>query len=73
MLKHALSNYDARWEFGEHERRVKVARGETEESNSSFLSALQTKCSNTGSDFHETKWIDQILKQKQLKAKVNET
>ena len=29
------------WRFGEHERRVRVARG-VAESNSSFLSALQT-------------------------------
>ena len=32
---------DARGKFGEHERSVRVARG-AEESNSSFLSALQT-------------------------------
>ena len=32
---------DARGKFGEHERRVRVARGAAE-SNSSFLSALQT-------------------------------
>ena len=32
---------DARGKFGEHERYVRVARG-TAESNSSFLSALQT-------------------------------
>ena len=35
---------DAREKFGEHERSVRVARGAAE-SNSSFLSALQTsKC-----------------------------
>ena len=32
---------DARGKFGEHERSVRVARGAAE-SNSSFLSALQT-------------------------------
>jgi len=32
---------DARGKFGEHERNVRVARGAAE-SNSSFLSALQT-------------------------------
>ena len=32
---------DARGNFGEHERTVRVARGAAE-SNSSFLSALQT-------------------------------
>ena len=32
---------DARGKFGEHERSVRVARG-VAESNSSFLSALQT-------------------------------
>ena len=32
---------NARGKFGEHERSVRVARG-TAESNSSFLSALQT-------------------------------
>ena len=35
------SRYEARGKFGEHERCVKVARG-VAESNSSFLSALQT-------------------------------
>ena len=35
------SRYEARWKFGEHERCVRVARG-VAESNSSFLSALQT-------------------------------
>ena len=33
--------YEARGKFGEHERRVRVAWGAAE-SNSSFLSALQT-------------------------------
>ena len=33
--------YEARGKFGEHERCVRVARG-VAESNSSFLSALQT-------------------------------
>ena len=35
------SRYEARGKFGEHERCVRVARG-VAESNSSFLSALQT-------------------------------
>ena len=35
------SKYEARGKFGEHERCVRVARG-VAESNSSFLSALQT-------------------------------
>ena len=35
------SRYEARGKFGEHERCVRVARGKAE-SNSSFLSALQT-------------------------------
>ena len=35
------SRYEARRKFGEHERCVRVARG-VAESNSSFLSALQT-------------------------------
>ena len=35
------SRYKAREKFGEHERCVRVARG-VAESNSSFLSALQT-------------------------------
>ena len=35
------SRYEARGKFGEHERCVRVARG-IAESNSSFLSALQT-------------------------------
>ena len=37
------SRYEARGKFGEHERCVRVARG-VAESNSSFLSALQTSC-----------------------------
>ena len=36
-----MSRYWARGKFGEHERGVRVARGAAE-SNSSFLSALQT-------------------------------
>ena len=35
------SRYEARLKFGEHERYARVARG-VAESNSSFLSALQT-------------------------------
>ena len=35
------SRYEARGKFGEHERCIRVARG-VAESNSSFLSALQT-------------------------------
>ena len=35
------SRYEARGKFGEHERCVRVARG-VADSNSSFLSALQT-------------------------------
>ena len=35
------SRYEARLKFGEHKRCVRVARG-VAESNSSFLSALQT-------------------------------
>ena len=35
------SRYEARGKFGEHKRYVRVARG-VAESNSSFLSALQT-------------------------------
>ena len=41
MLSVRISSYDARGKFGEHERCVRVARGAAE-SNSSFLSALQT-------------------------------
>ena len=42
MLSVPISSYmDARGKFEEHERCVRVARG-TAESNSSFLSALQT-------------------------------
>ena len=36
-----IARYEARGEFGEHERCVRVARGVAER-NSSFLSALQT-------------------------------
>ena len=39
---------DARGKFGEHERSVRVARGAAE-SNSSFLSALQTSQVHSGS------------------------
>ena len=41
MRQRASSRFEARRKFGEHERRVRVARG-VAESNSSFLSALQT-------------------------------
>ena len=42
------SRYEARGKFGEHERCVRVARG-VAESNSSFLSALQTSQVNSRS------------------------
>ena len=41
MLGVRMLKYWARGKFGEHERGVRVARGAAE-SNSSFLSALQT-------------------------------
>ena len=41
LLVHAYRAMDARGKFGEHERRVRVARGAVE-SNSSFVSAPQT-------------------------------
>ena len=41
MFSVRLSSYGARGKFGEHETCVRVARGAAE-SNSSFLSALQT-------------------------------
>ena len=41
MLSVRISSYDARGKLGEHEGSVRGARGEAE-SNSSFLSALQT-------------------------------
>ena len=41
MLRVRISSYGARGKFGEHEKCVRVARGAAE-SNSNFLSALQT-------------------------------
>ena len=41
MRQRSSSGYEAHGKFGEHERCVRVARG-LAESNSSFLSALQT-------------------------------
>ena len=41
MFSVRISSYGARGKFGEHEKCVRIARG-TAESNSSFLSALQT-------------------------------
>ena len=41
MFSVRISSYGARGKFGEHEKCVRVARGAAE-SNSSFLSALQT-------------------------------
>ena len=51
---------DARGKFGEHERSVRVARG-IAESNSSFLSALQTSQGHPYLDMRTAKSMNQFL------------
>ena len=51
---------DARGRFGEHERSVRVARGAAE-SNSSFLSALQTSQVHPQLDIRTAKSMNQFF------------
>ena len=51
---------DARGKFGEHERSVRVARGAAE-SNSSFLSALQTSQVHPILDVRTAKSMNQLF------------
>ena len=51
---------DARGKSGEHERRIRVARGAAE-SNSSFLSALQTSQVNPELDIRTAKSMNQFF------------
>ena len=56
---------DARGKFGEHEKCVRVARGEAE-SNSSFLSALQTSRVHHNSIYAQLKaWTNSFITERQ--------
>ena len=72
LILRALSSYDARREFREKERSVRIARGESRAALASLISALQTKCDRTGEAiFTRRNGKTKILKRKQSKARVN--
>ena len=69
LIQRALSSYDARREFGEKERSVRIARSESRAALASIVLSRNKMWSNRGSDFHKTKCKDQNFETETIKCK----